>query len=203
MRAPKLVIILWIVAVTSGALISQSPPGSDQSAPAKNNNLRIVAPANGQKLSVNYVNVQYQITNPAAAPNNLPTFQVSLDGHDPVITSVLAHTFTGLAPGEHTISVQMIDANSLPVAGTQAEVRFVVLTPQQTTPARTPGGTAQVQPTEPQLQEAGSTQDQRSPEVLNASVQGDLPSTSSGLPLLSVIGFGVLVGGIASALKTR
>jgi len=33
--------------------------------------------------------------------------------------------------------------------------------------------------------------------------KNNLPSTSSALPLISVIGFGVLVGGIASALKTR
>lgn len=39
----------------------------------------------------------------------------------------------------------------------------------------------------------------------NATPQGEnnLPSSGSSLPLLSVIGFGVLVGGIASALKTR
>lgn len=39
----------------------------------------------------------------------------------------------------------------------------------------------------------------------NTMPQGDnnLPSSGSSLPLLSVIGFGVLVGGIASALKTR
>jgi LPXTG-motif cell wall-anchored protein len=33
--------------------------------------------------------------------------------------------------------------------------------------------------------------------------ENNLPATGSSLPLLSVIGFGVLVGGIASALKTR
>lgn len=32
---------------------------------------------------------------------------------------------------------------------------------------------------------------------------GELPETSSMLPLLSVIGFGVLLGGVASALRTR
>lgn len=31
----------------------------------------------------------------------------------------------------------------------------------------------------------------------------DLPSGSSSLPLLSVIGFGILVGGVISALRTR
>lgn len=32
---------------------------------------------------------------------------------------------------------------------------------------------------------------------------GDLPSGDSSLPLLSVIGFGILVGGVISALRTR
>lgn len=32
---------------------------------------------------------------------------------------------------------------------------------------------------------------------------GELPETGSTLPLLSVIGFGVLLGGVASALRTR
>jgi len=36
-----------------------------------------------------------------------------------------------------------------------------------------------------------------------AQTDSNLPGTSSALPLISVIGFGVLVGGIASALKTR
>ena len=31
----------------------------------------------------------------------------------------------------------------------------------------------------------------------------ELPSAAGALPLLSVIGFGVLLGGIASAMKTR
>jgi len=42
--------------------------------------------------------------------------------------------------------------------------------------------------------------------TLTADVSGvylDLPAASSSLPLLSVIGFGVFIGGLISALRTR
>jgi hypothetical protein len=38
---------------------------------------------------------------------------------------------------------------------------------------------------------------------LSAEAAQALPSSAGALPLLSVIGFGVLLGGIASAMKTR
>lgn len=186
------VIILAIALVFGGAALSAAqvaPPARDTAVAP---NLQIVSPTDGQKLSVDYVNIQFQVTNPAAAANDMPTFQVSLDGGDPVQTSTMTHTFTGLAPGEHTVRVEMIDANSTPVSGTRTEVHFLV-TPQASAPAHSPGEISQ----------------QYGGEIRNASAnrsanpQSDLPSAGSGLPLLSVIGFGVLVGGIASALKTR
>jgi LPXTG-motif cell wall-anchored protein len=55
-------------------------------------------------------------------------------------------------------------------------------------------------PAQPAAQ--SSAQTGSPPETGNAQ-SGALPETGSALPLISVIGFGVLVGGIASALKTR
>ena len=48
-------------------------------------------------------------------------------------------------------------------------------------------------------------QDQMAPlqRAMDKARREALPETGSVLPLLSVIGFGVLVGGIASAMKTR
>ena len=49
---------------------------------------------------------------------------------------------------------------------------------------------------------AGNAQSANLPS-LPESVAIDLPNANSSLPLLSVIGFGILVGGVLSALKTR
>ncbi|HYG99533.1 MAG TPA: LPXTG cell wall anchor domain-containing protein [Terriglobales bacterium] len=192
-------------AQVAGTTPTLSAPGTTPNAP----NLQIVSPRNGQKLAVNFVNVRYQVTNPAAAVNNMPNFQVQLDGGDPVRTSSTDHTFTGLRPGEHTVTVYLVDANDTPILGTRTEVRFVVAPPQNAPAPGPDGGSAQ----------AGSAR------LLNASLQQDtsqsatgaseqagqqsqddgspLPSTGSAPPLLSVIGFGMLVGGIVSALRTR
>ena len=51
-----------------------------------------------------------------------------------------------------------------------------------------------------QRERATQTQELNS-EQLNASF--DLPGASSSLPLLSVIGFGIFLGGLISALRTR
>jgi hypothetical protein len=76
-----------------------------------------------------------------------------------------------------------------------------VLVSQQTTNA---GPAASVQP------QNGDAAANRANSAQNATARNEsaqagsnLPNTSSALPLISVIGFGVLVGGIASALKTR
>jgi hypothetical protein len=134
-------------------------------------------------------------------------FQVQLDGQDPVRTSSTEHTFTGMTPGAHTVAVELVDANNTPVAGTHTEVHFMV------TPANSPAspsGTALYRNSDrarllsTALQTAAEAQ--QNPAQTSStepSTNDGLPSTGSALPLLSIIGFGVLVGGIASALKTR
>lgn len=196
-----------VLAFGVGALaFSQSPPGSSGRNTTVATNLRIVSPQDGQKLPTNYVTIQYQVTNRAAAANNLPTFNVSLDGGDPVQTSTMSHTFTGLAPGQHTIAVQMVDANSLPVAGTLTQVHFVIAAAEGDPAKNGVGPQAQQNP---QVRDISAVSQQSAPSHQEGTAQstnaqdGNLPSSGSALPLLSVIGFGVLVGGIASALKTR
>jgi hypothetical protein len=191
----------------AGTTPNLSAPGTTPNAP----NLQIVSPKNGQKLGVNFVNVRFQVTNPAAAVNNMPTFQIQLDGGDPVRTSSTDHTFTGLRPGEHTITVVLVDANDTPIIGTRSEVRFVVA-PQESAPAQSPSGSASVAServarlVNASARQQSSDATQTEPTQAGATTDSDgspLPSTGSALPLLSVIGFGVLVGGIASAMKTR
>ena len=173
--------------------------------------LRIISPKAGEKTANNYVNVQYELAAPATA-SSAPTFRVQLDGHDPIETTDTQYTFTGLAPGAHVVSIVAVDANSTPINGTQAQVEFSVAQPQVPPPGpKSPGaqlGTAKLvdasyrsdaNPAPAQANDAaGSGQRDGAPDET-----GKLPSSGSGLPLLSVIGMGVLVGGIASALRTR
>lgn len=173
---------------------SKAPGGTDPTGATVNPTpqsqlIRILTPVASQKLGSNVVSVRFELTTPAAYAGT-PNFQVQLDGNDPVRTSTTEQTFTGLSAGAHTVTVTLVDANDTPVTGGRAAVQFVVATP----PAG-PTGAMSHQPHELQL--AGMTFHQGSPDGR------DLPGSSSPLPLISVIGFGVLLGGIISALRTR
>jgi hypothetical protein len=186
MKSPRIAILLVIMAV--GAIMALQ-----HAVQAQASNLRIVSPRNGESLTTSFVSVRYHLLNPGAAGAPTPTFQLQLDSSDPVRTASTEHTFTGLAAGPHTILIQLVDANNTPIAGSTGTVRFTVAPPPPARPVK-PGsapGTAN-----PRVLKAG----------LNLLAQEDnaaLPAGSSNLPLLSVIGFGVLIGGIISALKTR
>lgn len=143
--------------------------------------LKIVAPKPNEKLAQTSVTVQYQQVSPASAAGT-PTYELRLDDRDPVQTTDTSYTFNGLKPGSHDLIVQVVDANNVPISGTRSEVHFVVAGPAAA--AGTTGESMMAPPTPP-LQ------------------QPDLPSGGSSLPLLSVIGFGILVGGVISALRTR
>ena len=152
--------------------------------------LRIVSPRAGEKLQQNFVTVQFAPLQASVSP----TFELRLDAEDPVHTSNSSYTFTGLNPGPHDLIIQVVDANNIPVNGTRSEVRFTVLpTPANGGITQPPSGN-QSATGQPRSQSSGS------------QIQKDmalLPDARSSLPLLSVIGFGILVGGVISALKTR
>lgn len=143
--------------------------------------LRIVAPKAADKLAQTFVTVQYQAMTPTAA--GTPTYELRLDGRDPVQTTDTTYTFNGVTPGSHDLVVQIVDANGTPVAGTRSEVKFVTTNPPAGASPSGPGA-ALLQPSLP-------------------LPQSDLPDGNGSLPLLSVIGFGILVGGVISALRTR
>ena len=154
-------------------------------------NLRIISPQNGAQITTDFVEVHYELLNPAVAISSTPTFQLQLDAGDPVRTESDNYTFTGLSPGKHTVLVQLVDANNTPVQGSANAVQFTVAPPAQ------PSGEP-ITPSEHQPQLAMASFSQSAPPANQA-----LPNTNSALPLLSVIGFGVLLGGIVSALRTR
>jgi hypothetical protein len=208
MRFWRAIFASFVILVATGLAAQtagQAPPAPSNMA---STSVRIVSPQPGEKLRDNFVDVRFEVTNPGASVNT-PTFQVQLDHRDPVQTTSTDQPFNGLTAGLHTVSVQMVDANGTPINGSRAQTQFTV------TPAQPSGAPAQPSP---KLRLIGMQQS--SPAAAQASMpaqkdhnqnhdqnkNGDddaLPQSGSALPLMSLIGFGVLVGGITSALKTR
>lgn len=156
--------------------------GAAQAGPSAG--LRIVAPKAGEKLAQTFVAVKYELLSPAAA--STPTYELRLDGRDPVQITDTTYTFNGLTPGPHDLIVQVVDANGTPIIGTRSEIKFETVNP--------PAGAS------PSGSGPGASLQQMPLPMLQAT---DLPDGNGSLPLLSVIGFGILVGGVISALRTR
>ncbi len=190
-RLPHLILALILGSSLAAAQSTSQPspraggstpaPGTVNPAP-QSALVRILTPVAGDTAPSSAVLVRFQLTNPAAGAGE-PNFVVQMDGQDPITTTSMEHTFTGLAPGAHSVTVTLVDANGTPQTGGQAIVQFKVKAPQ------TNGGgmaKADAPPIEApvQISEAGAF----SPDAL---------------PILSAIGFGVLLGGAISALKTR
>lgn len=197
MKNLSIVVILAMMALSAGAqnVPSQDngtapPPSASAPAAPSQGSLTVLQPAAGMKTRETAITVKYALTNPGATAAGSPNFQIRLDSQDPVTTTATEYSFTGLTPGPHTLTVQLVDANGTPIAGAQAVVQFTVLKqaahtygPQAIAAALrlNPATDIRIQQTEPPA----------------------IPNAGGALPLLSVIGFGVLVGGIASAMKTR
>lgn len=159
--------------------------------------LSILTPVASQKLNNNAITVRFELANPGAYADT-PNFLVQLDGGDPVRTSTTDQSFTGLAAGAHSVTVSLVDANDTPIPGGSATVQFVVA-PQNGSPASQ--GTGQPKADNRDLQLGGYNF--QKPDPTKDTADADLPKANSPLPLISVIGFGILVGGIVSAMKTR
>jgi len=151
--------------------------------------LRIISPENGEKLQHGSVTVQYAPLQPASASAK-PTSELRLDAQDPVHTTDTSYTFTGLTPGLHDLIIQALDANNTPVAGTRSQARFIVV-------PESPNGTRSA------TQNPNTQGQQQGNQPVAPKDVAMLPDARSSLPLLSVIGFGILVGGVISALRTR
>ncbi len=211
-RATKFILIalltftLFAGAQTASAPPSREPGGTSPSTGAVNpapqsTLIRILTPVASQKLANNMATVRFELTNPGAVAGT-PNYLVQMDGSDPVTTSQTQQVFTGLASGAHTVTVVLVDANGVPIQGGRAAVQFFVAPPATQPASKTPGGAATAAPTTRELKIAGFKFQRPDPETLNQD-ESNLPPASSPLPLISIIGFGVLVGGIVSAMKTR
>jgi hypothetical protein len=200
--------ILTIIVLIVSNLLAQTTPSPGAVTPTPGS-LRILAPKNGEKVAQDFVDLTFELAAPAAA-NSSPTFQVRLDSSDPVRTTDTRYTFTGLKPGRHTVSVEVLDANNTPVQGSRAEVHFTVAAsaPQSAPPverrpstaklivATANSATAQAGMQEAALQESPASTDNRGPS-------GSLPQSGSALPLFALIGVSGLVCGLVSAHRTR
>lgn len=180
-----------LVALLAGAVWATAQMGEIGAPTPGTTGIRVLAPKSNQRFSTNIVPVRFELTNPRAVAATSPNFRLQMDTTDPVTTTSTEYTFTGLAPGNHQLTIQLVDANLTPVAGTQVVVPFTVA--QQG-----------AQPAAPRSQVSPIGAPVYMPTSYLAIDDSDaLPNSGSALPLLSVIGFGVLVGGIATAMKTR
>jgi hypothetical protein len=176
--------------------------------------LRIVSPKSGEKLSSTFVTVRFELMNPGATAEASPNYLVRLDGRDPVRTTDTEFTFSGMTSGMHTVIVELIDANGTPINGTRATVQFSI-TAQPIPTEAIPDHTDIIRQTS--LHHAAhlvaavfpqEMPEQNAPPAQATPARGKraarrLPQTSTALPLLSVIGLGVLLGGLVSAMRTR
>ena len=143
--------------------------------------VHIISPQAGEELGRAYAVVQYQDVSSNASSS--PTYELRIDERDPVQTTDTNYTFNGLQPGHHNLVVQVVDSKGAPISGTRSEVHFTVAATATTANAAGP-------------QTSGFP-------PLPRPLANDLPTGNSSLPLLSIIGFGILVGGVISALRTR
>lgn len=194
----KLWKLVLLACLATGTVAAQQAVQAPQANTAGNENqapvnaspqsllVRILTPVTSQKLATNYVDVSYALVNPGISATS-PNFLVQLDGRDPIATKDTQYTFTGLTPGQHAVVVELVDANGTPVTGGRSAVVFFVTPASQPQTASPPGA----------AMNANSNANGSTVEPT------ELAPASSALPLLSVIGFGVLLGGVASALRTR
>src|SRR5262245_33522176 len=179
-------------------IFAQTVPSPGATTPTRGS-LRILTPKNGDRGAEDFVDLTYELAAPASADSS-PTFQVRLDATEPVRTTDTRYTFTGLKPGRHTVSVEMLDANNVPVKGSRAEVHFSATAASSPPPPmeRRPG-TAQLivasaNSGEAHLQEIALQQEPK-PDA-DAGETSRLPRSSSPLPLLALIGVSGLVAGV-------
>ncbi len=165
--------------------------------------VRILTPTAGQTLASNFADLRFELAQPALTGE--PNFLVQLDANDPINMSDTSYTFADLQPGSHTIRVTLVDANNVPVQGVTATVQFKVPSQQ---PVQSGGPTGAMQ----RLRDhgnvagrmlAGAAPAEPIPPELRNDGDPNLPLAGSPLPLLSLIGFGLLIGGAAQAMRTR
>lgn len=194
--------ILFIIPCLSLLLVALAGGQTQVPAQAQSAVIRVTSPQQNQRQTANFVTVRYELQNSTSAPAGSPNFKVQLDGGDPITTATTEQTFTGLTPGQHVVTVQLVDANGTQIPNSQTQVQFLVVPTTQNggsngnqSPDNT--GSQTTSPTPQISQQHGANSP---PEVQMAS---SIPQGGSVLPIVSIVGFGLLVGGIVSSIKTQ
>jgi hypothetical protein len=155
----------------------------------------ILAPVAGQTLTSNSVDLSFELVQPAM--NGEPRFLIQLDDAAPIRTSSTDYTFHQLLPGSHSIQVTLVDASNSPVQSGSATVQFAI----QSVPQATHSNASRKQCSRPTI--AGAAPVKPIPSELRNDGDISLPMAGSPLPVLSLIGFGLLIGGAAQAMRKR
>lgn len=179
-----------VFAIGGQAEVQTQPAAGEQSVL-----IRITAPRQNLRQTANFVDLRFELTNPTAATASSPNFKIQLDSNNPVNTTTSQQSFTGLTTGSHVVTVELVDANGTVIPNSQAQVQFTVVPTTQNSPAPQSGSRGGGS-----LPQAKATISRRE---MAKNIEDSLPPASSSLPILSIVGFGVLVGGVISAMRTR
>jgi hypothetical protein len=194
MRKSGIIAILVLSAISiAGAQSSGSANSSTGSNHATARRvIQIVSPAFGENLEGTSVSIRYEVSSTKRTSAHPATFRLKMDAQPPVETIETAYTFDSLAPGPHDVTVELLDSRNRPVASSLAETSFVSTLPETSASAE-----LVVEPMlPPTLQKVAMFLPQAAAPI-------DPGDGSAEMPLLTVIGLGVLVGGMVSAMKTR
>jgi hypothetical protein len=181
----KISLLIVVLGLGIAASVAQQPggaptgqPPSNTTAPAQGGALRVNSPQVNQVLSQNFVHVTYQLVNRGVSAAPSPNFTIQIDGADPITTTAYDYNFTGLTAGPHTVTVTLVDANGVPIANSSVAVKFSVANQPRG------GGAASLFHSNRELTLATS-------------------DVGTPLPMLSMVGFMVLLGGIFTTIRNR
>jgi len=178
-------ILLAALVLGSGISLFAAQSPNNSNVPSQSGSLRVNTPKANERTSQNFIHVTYQLVNRGAIASSSPNFTIQLDGNDPITTTANEYTFSSLTPGIHTVTVTLVDANGVPIANSSVATKFTVIDPSRT--GRTPSSFL------------------RAPSQMGIadSEINPLPDGGTPLPVLSVVGFAVLIGGICTAARSR
>jgi hypothetical protein len=188
--------IIAILVLSAVSIVGAQNPGSANSGTAPNHAttrrvIHIVSPTSGENLEGTSVSVRYQVSPTKRTPTHPTMFRIQMDSQPPVQTAETMHMFESLTPGSHDVTVELLDSRNRAITSSLAKASFVCQAPE------TNSAELVVEPMlPPSLQKVAMFLPQAAAPI-------DPGDGSGEMPLLSVIGLGVLIGGMVSAMRTR